>query len=75
MSTLMHDVVTESWFSNNILENQVDISNCNLVSTPLQEEKGDGCVAIYVKEDISASYIYVLKTWMFNLGLSAYTPK
>ena len=49
-------VVTESWFSKNMPENQLDINNYNLFSKH-REEKGGGGVAIYVKEDIPASHI------------------
>ena len=49
-------VVTESWFSNNMPENQLDINNYNLFSKH-REEKGGGGVAIYVKEDVPASHI------------------
>ena len=49
-------VVTVSWFSNNMPENQLDINNYNLFSKH-RKEKGGGGVAIYVKEDIPASHI------------------
>ena len=49
-------VVTESWFLNNMPENQLDINNYNLFSKH-REEKGGGGVAIYVKEDVPDSHI------------------
>ena len=50
-------VITESWFSNNMPENQLAINSnvYNLFSKHREEKRGGG-VAIYVKEDISASH-------------------
>ncbi len=47
-------VVTESWFSTNIPENQLNIPNYNLHSKP-RTGKGGGGVALYVKEDIPST--------------------
>ncbi len=42
-------VVTESWFSDDMPEDQLNISNYNLFSQPRKKHGGE---AIYVKEDI-----------------------
>ena len=46
--------ITESWFKEEMNENQLNISNCNLFSQPQRGKKGGGGVAVYVREDIPA---------------------
>lgn len=49
-------VITETWFSNKMPENQLDIPNYILFSKCRSGKRGGG-VGIYVKDDISASII------------------
>ena len=49
-------IITESWFSNKIHENYVNISGYNLFSKP-RGHKGGGGVATYVHEDIPATVV------------------
>ena len=53
-------IVSESWFSHDIPENQLQISNFNMYSNPRVGKKGGG-VAIYVHETIPATPITEIK--------------
>ena len=54
-------VVTETWFTSNMTENQLSIPSFNLFSTPrkfdVHGKKSGGGVAIYVNDDIPATRI------------------
>ena len=49
-------VITESWFSNNIPEHQLNFGGYTMFSKHREHQRGGG-VAIYVKEDIPSSSI------------------